>query len=107
MTTELVAVDCSAHGPFFMEDPNSSCPMCQTEEHTWAVLLNQDPPPVPVLAWESDIVQHTRLLAEIYAMGLEPWQRTHLRQVMCVSDPELEELFARADESWEGITAAL
>jgi len=53
--------------------------------------------------WLDDATQFPRLLAEIRAVGLTPEQYRTLRESMDLTANEIDELFQRAEETWDGI----
>jgi len=53
--------------------------------------------------WKRNDIQFPRLLAEIFAIGLEPWQIKDLKESMDLTADQISELFQRAEKEWEKI----
>ena len=53
--------------------------------------------------WERNDIQFPRLLSEIWAVGLTPGQMRDLAESMDLDAADIEELFERAEEIFEGL----
>lgn len=53
--------------------------------------------------WDNDEIQFPRLLAEIFAIGLDQHQKLLIRVSMNLESSQLDELFQRAEQRWETI----